>query len=473
MTTKASVRLRIIAGAGAVLVLAVALVALTVGTLLRRALAADEHAVLSTAVQQVQRELRAGADPAGALADEPIAGHVAILDGTGAVVATTEGDARRARVDQLAIPPAGSGRWASATGRELGLADADYAVLTRTDRYPGGTFTVIAFASLRAAQRAQSHLRDALLLALPVVVVAAGLFLFVVVGRALAPVEQLRAAVEQIQAKDLSQRVPVGRAGDGGDEIARLGSTLNRMLDRLADAAARQQLFAASASHELRSPLSAVRTELEVGLAYPERTDWPSVARDCLIEIGRLEQLARDLRSLTRPHSSTRHAQRIELIELTAAELQHRRSAHRLRLEAAPGGGTELHADPDTVVQVLRNLLDNAERHARTTVSVRVAATEPSAGAPAGVELIVSNDGEPIPEPQHERIFDPFTRLDEARSLDHGGSGLGLAISRRLVEGEGGTLRALASREGASFRAWWPAGDQLDRLTGTVRGPRT
>ena len=110
----------------------------------------------------------------------------------------------------------------------------------------------------------------------------------------------MRAEVDRIEAADLSGRV---HAGSSDDEIANLGLTLNRMLDRLEEASSRQQLFAAAASHELRSPLSTIRTELEVGLAYPDRAEWPKVAEDSLIEIARLEELTRDLRMLTRSRS--------------------------------------------------------------------------------------------------------------------------------------------------------------------------
>ena len=110
----------------------------------------------------------------------------------------------------------------------------------------------------------------------------------------------MRAEVDRIEAADLSGRV---HAGSTDDEIAKLGLTLNRMLDRLEEASSRQQLFAAAASHELRSPLSTIRTELEVGLAYPDRAEWIKVAEDALIEIARLEELTRDLRILTRSRS--------------------------------------------------------------------------------------------------------------------------------------------------------------------------
>ena len=114
--------------------------------------------------------------------------------------------------------------------------------------------------------QALSNLRVGMAIGLPLVLALAALLIWLVAGRALRPVDAMREEVDRIQATDLTRRVsPAGT----GSEIDRLGATLNHLLDRLQDAADRQQLFAASASHELRSPLSAIRTELEVGLAYP------------------------------------------------------------------------------------------------------------------------------------------------------------------------------------------------------------
>ena len=212
--------------------------------------------------------------------------------------------------------------------------------------------------------------------------------------------------------------------------------TLNRMLDRLEEAASRQELFAASASHELRSPLSAIRTEVEVALAYPDRAEWQAIGQDLLVEVTRLEELSRDLRTLTRSRSAVSTVARpFDLAELVASEVVRRRPVRPIHLGAERVVSMVV-ADRDGVVRVVRNLLDNAERHAASEIRVEVTA---EAG---GVTLVVANDGEPIPVGMHERIFDAFTRLDEARTLDAGGSGLGLAIARLVMQSNGGTLVA-------------------------------
>jgi signal transduction histidine kinase len=258
----------------------------------------------------------------------------------------------------------------------------------------------------------------------------------------------MRAEVDRIEAADLSGRV---EAGSSDDEIANLGLTLNRMLDRLEQESRRQQLFAAAASHELRSPLSTIRTELEVGLAYPDRAEWGKVAEDSLIEVARLEDLTRDLRMLTRSRSMQASAALpIELSEVVAAEVALRRPERDIRYETslAPAPMT---ADPDAVVRVVRNLFDNAERHAASRIRVDVSRDQ------GGIVLTVANDGPAIPEDERERIFEPFMRLDEARSLDIGGSGLGLAIARSIMTALGGTIVAVAVVQGAEFKASFPA----------------
>ena len=175
----------------------------------------------------------------------------------------------------------------------------------------------------------------------------------------------------------------------------------------------------------MRSPLSTIRTELEVGLAYPDRAEWTKVAEDALIEVARLEELTRDLRVLTRSRSmKASTAVPIQLPDVVAAEVALRRPPRGLRYHSSLATA-EVAADPDAVVRVVRNLFDNAERHAASEIRVGCRSNG------TGSTLSVSNDGPPIPAEDLERIFEPFMRLDEARSLDIGGNGLGLAMPGR------------------------------------------
>ena len=234
-----------------------------------------------------------------------------------------------------------------------------------------GPLTIYAVTSLDSARRAERYLRHSLLIGLPLLVALAAWLIWWVVGRALAPVDAMRAEVDRIEAEDLSGRV---EPGSSDDEIANLGLTLNRMLDRLEEASDRQQLFAAAASHELRSPLSTIRTELEVGLAYPDRAEWPKVAEDSLIEVDRLEELTRDLRTLTRSRSmrGDQRRRRSSCPLVVAGEVALRRPPRDVTLQTRRSPGATIVGDPDAVVQVVRNLFDNAERHAATEIRVAV-----------------------------------------------------------------------------------------------------
>jgi signal transduction histidine kinase len=446
---RTSVRSRATIGASLVLAVALLVGALAAATLLRRALASDDESTLVDRVDEVETLISAGAlsrilQPTGREV-----GQVQVVDAAGGVVAFTPGLALTTRLD--VIPPPGLGHQSMATvdGKSIGgVPGQQYRVVARTVQSGLGPWTIYAVTSLDAAHRAERYLRNALLIGLPLQVALAAYLISRVVRRALAPVDAMRAEVDRIEAADLSGRV---RAGSSDDEIAKLGLTLNRMLDRLEESASRQQLFAAAASHELRSPLSTIRTELEVGLAYPDRAEWSKVAEDSLIEVARLEELTRDLRILTRSHSmQAAAALPMQLADMVAAEVALRRPDRGVgyRTELIPAN---ISADPDAVVRVVRNLFDNAERHARAEIRVVVWRDLND------VILSVANDGPSIPAEERERIFEPFMRLDEARSLDVGGSGLGLAIVRSIMAALGGSIVAVAVEHGAEFRASFPS----------------
>ncbi len=445
---RSSVRSRATIGASLVLAVALVVGALAAAGLLRRALSSDARSLLVDRVDEVQTQIADGLLTRVLPATGREVGQVQVVDASGQVVAVTIGLADTTRLDVIAAPAVGHDSTATVDGNAIGgVPGQEYRVVARTVESGDGQLTIYAVTSLDAAHRAERYLRNALLIGLPLQVALAAWLISRVVARALAPVDSMRAEVDRIEAADLSGRV---QASSSDDEIAKLGLTLNRMLDRLEEAAGRQQLFAAAASHELRSPLSTIRTELEVGLAYPDRAEWSKVAEDSLIEVARLEELTRDLRMLTRSRSMQASAAvPIDLPALVAAEVALRRAdrgvAYHTHLMSA-----EIAADPDAVVRVLRNLLDKSERHAAANIGVIVTQETD------GVTLTVANDGPAVPPGDLERIFEPFMRLDEARSLDIGGSGLGLAIVRSIMSALGGSIIAAPVDTGAEFRAWFP-----------------
>ncbi|MGW4943172.1 HAMP domain-containing sensor histidine kinase [Actinoplanes sp. NPDC004185] len=275
-------------------------------------------------------------------------------------------------------------------------------------------------------------LRTTLLLTFPALVALLALVAWRVVGATLRPVEALRAGAEEITGGARSDRLPVP---DSHDEIHRLAVTLNGMLHRLDAARGRQRAFVADAAHELRSPLTNMRTELEVAQRLPDTTDWPALADDLLTDVDRLSRLVDDLLLLARADDgSTRvEERRMETVELgqLLGEVAARYPAVEYERPAVP---LRTRGDRDALGRVVANLLDNAVRHAASSVRLTVTAD-------GAYQLIsFSDDGPGIPAADRERVFDRFTRLDDARARDAGGSGLGLAIVRELVRRHRGTV---------------------------------
>ncbi|GAA4576858.1 sensor histidine kinase [Planotetraspora kaengkrachanensis] len=270
---------------------------------------------------------------------------------------------------------------------------------------------------------------------------------WLVTGRTLRPVEAIRTELATINFNDLSGRVP---EPPGDDEIARLARTVNGTLNRIEQAKrssdrilTRQRQFVADASHELRTPLAGLRTELEEARMHPEDTDLALLLRDAMGDVDRLEQIITDLLLLARVEATADgERRRLDLTDLVRREVAARPGRPRVRLWAE----RDVHvlAVQSQLVRALRNLLDNAQRHAIDAVDVQVRRYGGFA------ELIVADDGPGIPEADRERVFERFTRLDTARSRDHGGTGLGLAIARDVAHAHDGSLRAGESPSGGA-----------------------
>ena len=344
-----------------------------------------------------------------------------------------------------------------ARGLPLSEGDRFYVVALRAQT-PQGRVLVYSAAPFDRVDRVVHSVTLALLGGIPVLLALVGLTTWLVTGRVLRPVESIRMEVAEISDRDLHRRVPVS---DRDDEIARLAHTMNDMLDRLDGAANRQRRFVADASHELRSPLTSIRTQLEVGLAHPDRTDWAPVIEDVLIDQTRVERLVKDMLLMARLDSVEVALRRapVDLGDLVRAELG-RRPLGRVPINLAATGPAVVSGDPDQLAQVLRNLVDNAEHHAETTVDVTVggavATTLPHHGSSL-VTLVVADDGPGVPTDARERIFEPFSRMDHARASADGGSGLGLAIVRDIVANHDGTIYLAESLKGARFVVELPA----------------
>ncbi|MBT2493199.1 HAMP domain-containing histidine kinase [Streptomyces sp. ISL-96] len=308
---------------------------------------------------------------------------------------------------------------------------ADYrfaAVEATTPR--GRTVTVYAGAPLAAEQAAVGTVREAMLIGLPALLVVVGGVTWLVTRRALRPVEGIRREMAAITAsEDLSRRVP---EPDAHDEVARLAVTTNETLAALEASVERQRRFVADASHELRSPIASLRTQLEVGAAHPELLDVEGAVRDTV----RLQGLAADLLLLARLDAGERPGQgRVDLGALVREEVS-QRTADRVPVAVEGSGVFEVTGSRGQLARVLGNLLDNAQRHARSSVGIRLR------GVGGGAVIVeVADDGAGVPVGERERIFERFVRLDDARARDDGGAGLGLAIARDVATRHGGSLR--------------------------------
>ncbi len=294
--------------------------------------------------------------------------------------------------------------------------------------------TVIVARPMADVVRGLGLLRNTLLIVFPLLVLTLAAVAWRVIGATLRPVEELRRGAEDITGTGVtgaggSGHLPVPQAQD---EIHRLAVTLNGMLDRLDAGRARQREFVGDAAHELRSPLANMRTQLEVAQRLGDKADWPSVADDLLTDTARLSRLVDDLLLLARS-DETAGPVRAEPIDLASLVVEVAERYPKTTVEPVEGECWAL-GEPGALRRVVGNLLDNAVRHARSTVSVTV-----RAGGAYQV-LVIADDGPGIPAEDRGRVFERLTRLDDARARDAGGAGLGLAIVRELVRRHGGTV---------------------------------
>lgn len=258
---------------------------------------------------------------------------------------------------------------------------------------------------------------------------------------ALEPVEDVCHELAEITVSDLSRRVPVSARHD---ELSALAVTVNQTLDRLQQAVEQQRRFASDAGHDLRSPITAMRTQVEEALLHPEDADWVKIAEALVSSLDRLQAIVTDLLVLAKLDAGEKISRSyINLAELVRTEVGRRPRRRRVVLHLRPG--VVVSGDRLQLLRLLTNLLDNAERHATSTVTVIVERF----GATA--ELQVIDDGEGIPPDKRELVFQRFTRLPSGREKDKQGTGLGLAIARDIAQHHDGTLVIEDSPVGSRF----------------------
>lgn len=332
----------------------------------------------------------------------------------------------------------------------------DVRVSAQTAEGLDGRYMVLVGADTEGAESTVQRVIVLLGIAAPFVIAGAAAATYVLVRRSLRSVDAIRARVSDISVHDLSERVPVP---SHGDEISALALTMNEMLARIESGQAAQRQFVGDASHELRSPLATVISAVEVGVVHPELLTGELAQATLLPEARRMQSLVEDLLLLARADERGLPLRRddVDLDDLAVNEIARIRRETPLAVHAdlAPA---RLTGDRDALLRVLRNVLDNAARHAKSFIEVRVWTSGQWAF------LTVSDDGPGIAESDRLRVFDRFVRLDTDRARTGGGTGLGLAIVAEIVAGHGGHVIA-DERPGAGtvIRVQLPRGSESSR----------
>jgi len=375
----------------------------------------------------------------------PVSGSqvVQIIDSSGAVVsASMSAD----RLTPLLRPPeltkALAGERISIPGARAGLSGTMHAIALHTGSSTASPSIIVAVPA-GDIEQAQRVLRNTLLLAYPPLVFVMALIAWRVIGSTLAPVEALRSGAARISGSDQDERLAVP---ESADEIRALALTLNDMLDRLAAARGRQRAFVADAAHELRSPLTSMRTQLEVAQHLGEGGE---LAADLLADVTRLSTLVEDLLLLARAGSDTSHPPVRASLDVRAllVATADRYAGARVPVSVTAGPAVYANVNSEELRRVLANLVDNAVRHASSNVAIAVRAEGGSA------VLTVVDDGPGIPADDRERVFERFARLDDARDRDAGGTGLGLAIVHELLHRSGGSISLQDNPSGPGLTA--------------------
>lgn len=400
---------------------------------------------LTSRAEVLVRVLASGTGPDGDIAaDGDIVAQ--LLVGDGRVLATTANLAPGALLAPEALVGIDGARFFDAEVRTV-----EETIPARLLAVPGAAGTIVVVGAPIEDQRdALTVLRFLLGIGGPVTVGLAGAVGWLIAGAALRPVERMRIAAEAISGSEPGLRLPEPRTRD---ELARLGTSLNSMLDRLEAAVKRERRFVDDASHELRTPLANLKAELDLALRAPRSPEaLVESLRSAAEETDRLALLAEDLLVLARSEGGRLPLRRedldlAELIRETISGFAGRAAELGIDLEVSVEDGLRTRVDRARIRQAISNLLDNAIRHVARGGRVAVAATRRA----ETIAITVEDDGDGFPAAFLPRAFEAFSRADTARSRSGGGAGLGLAIVRAVAEAHGGSVEARNRPEGGSI----------------------
>ncbi len=429
-----SVRLRVTLAATMLVAVVLVAAAALLTWAVERELVADNQARAATVVRSVAADFESGEPFTLPLPASANGTTVGVFSDAGVIVrgATVPG------FDVTQVRP-GIGIGSEGTIITTNVPD-DVAVAMQRTQVGDSTFYVVGASPLDDVRRSVSAMGQSLRLGIPTVTALFAVVAWYLTGRALRPVESIRSEVESISATTLERRVQVPPTHD---EVARLATTMNAMLDRLHEAHDRERRFIADASHELRSPLASLRAQLET---EPEREPSDGTRAD----LDRLQHVIDDLVDLARATDEPLPDDEVDLDEVVLTEVA---AAHTggVQVDVSQVAPAKISGSASAIGRMTRNLLDNAFRHAAGQIAVTV-----TNGADQ-VRLIVDDDGSGVPPSDRERVFDRFARLDGGRARSDGGGGLGLAVAKATAERHGGGVTCdVSPLGGARFEVTLP-----------------
>jgi heavy metal sensor kinase len=389
--------------------------------------------------------------------------HIAILDSTGSVVAEQD-------PQNPWIAAALAGRDQTKT-QVLTVArpDGDYRVMSTPLTIDAHRFALSGSYALDQIEEVLERVRNVFAVAIPLLIVCAAAGGYVVTARSIGPVSSMAARAAEISTANLAQRLPVG----GSEEVARLAQVVNLLLDRLEASFALQRRFMADASHELRTPTAIIRTEADVTLSQPHRSEEAYRASIAVVRDAarRLTRIVDDLFLLARSDAGSVGSmgsigERRELVHLdeviqAAIRVVHPLAAeHSIQVRLLEFVEAPLQGDADQLGRLMLNLLHNAIKHSPDGGTVAISLARRGNEYQIGVV----DAGAGIPIEAQPRVFERFFRVDPAREAGAGGdqvptsgAGLGLSIARRIAELHGGNVVLAESRPGRTeFRVAIP-----------------
>ncbi|MDQ0821208.1 MULTISPECIES: cell wall metabolism sensor histidine kinase WalK [unclassified Arthrobacter] len=431
--------------AAAVAVVAMALVAggLVLLALLETTLTASTESAARQKTQDVIAQLVVDQDLEDASEYIKATGYagqyVQLLDAAGTIIAGSEPRAVGQPLSGLRPEPGFTLFQRVTSLPNIGNDDDFHVVVTGALVGRDKVFVVVA-SSVQLQADTVATVARLMLWTAPLLLVVVAVSVWLLVGRSLRQVEKIRGQVARINAERLDGRVDVPPTRD---ELEALALTMNTMLERLQASDREQRQFVSDASHELRSPLATLSAGVEIAAADPSGSMWLQLKDDLADETARMRYLVDDLLALARTNDGglTREDADVDLDDVVDQEVRRLRaiSRHKVIADLTP---VKITGDARRLAQVLRNVLDNAERHALSRIRISLHASGDWA------VVAVDDDGDPIPEKDRERVFERFVRLDESRSREGGGSGLGLAIAAGIMAAHHGSIRATETPAG-------------------------